>query len=510
MSFTPSIYWRHSAELLVSESQKTSALLVSCRRNLEALSSLASDLISMPSNVWSGPSKRKMTARAIDIAGFADKVSLISEHLLHSQESITLLSSRIADNLTALERYSLSETPKTLADETRAQTNSDIALLTTALSQASQSIRAAAGVIQNPPRDFTPVNQRSASNGVMDSRATAIASSRKSTPEAVAAALLSSSGSQALLSFRKALESGVFKKSFAKKVKRLVMLSGPKAHRLNTSISDWPLNAASKTRHPVFLDLPVFRHTPSPFDVVQGSVGDCWLMTSLATLAAHNPDAISSMVKDNFDGSYDVHFADGVTTTVSGDVWLDDANNPGVSEASGWYSEVLYGARSRPEHGLQGSQWPWIIEKAFAARFGSYQRLEGGLPAWALGILYNKDTFTHQAQPDGAVVQWSNSRLGEYVPYSSVAPDMFGSSPLDERLLSGPSVVGISGHAYAVLGTVIRDGETYAKLYNPYGFDDIDLKDESVEVIYGKNDGVMLVRLVDIGRAGVFSIDGFQ
>ena len=511
MSFTPSIYWRRSAELLISESQKTSMLLVACRRNVEALSSLASDLIAMPSNVWSGPSKRKMTARAIDIAGFADKVSLISEHLLYSQESITLLSSRIADNLTALDRYSSSDVSEAVVNEARGQTNRDIALLTAVLSQASQSIRAAASVIQNPPGDFTPINQRSSSVGVMDSRAAAIASSQKSTPEAVAAALLSSSGSQALLSFRKALESGIFKKSFAKKVKRLVMSSGPKAHRLNTSINDWPLQDSSKTRHPVFLDLPVFRHAPSPFDIVQGNVGDCWLMASLATLAVHNPDAISSMVKDNYDGSYDVHFADGVTTTVSGDVWLDTGNDPGTTEASGWYSEVLYGARSRPERGLQGSQWPWIIEKAFAARFGSYQRLDGGLPSWALGVLYNKDTFSQQVQANGAVAQWDNARLGETVPYSFVAPDTFGSSPLDERLLSGPSVVGINGHAYAVLGTVVRDGETYAKLYNPYGFDDIDLKDASVEVVYGKSyDGLMLVRLVDLGRAGVFMIDGFK
>lgn len=464
----------------------------------------------MPSDTWSGASKRKMIARSIDIAGFADRVSLIAERLLHSQDSIALLSSRIADNLTALDRYSSIDVPRAVVEEARDQVTRDIALLTSVMSQASQSIRAAVDVIQNPPKDFTPVNQRSTSNDTTDSRASLIASSRKSTPEAVAAALLSSSGAQALLAFRKALESGVFKKSFAKKVKRLVMGSGPKAHRLNSSIKDWPLNSSSKIRHPIFLDLPVFRRAPSPFDVVQGSVGDCWLMASLATLAVHNPDAISSMVKDNFDGTYDVNFADGETVTVSGDVWLDTGNDPGVSEAPGWYSEVLYGARARPERGLQGSQWPWIIEKAFAARFGSYQRLEGGLPSWALGVLYNKDTFSQQVQEDGAVVQWDNARLGETVPYSFVAPDSFGSSPLDERLLSGPSVVGIDDHAYAVLGTVVRNGETYAKLYNPIGFDDIYLKDASVEVIYGKNDGVMLVKLVDLGRAGVFMVDGFK
>lgn len=512
VSPTISPYWYNAAEVIVTESNKTVAAINRLREQLVSVSSLASDLVVMPSSVWSGPSKRRLMARSMDVLSFSDRLSMILDDLTASHDSITLLAGRIAANLSDLSRLHFNQTlPTASLASLSAETELNIKKLTSALEGASYLMDRIKPLLDTPPSDITPVSLRSAGSVSIDARVLNIVTSRKSSPESVAAALLSASGSSALDAFRYALAAGVFKQSFARSVKRLVMRSGPKPVSLNASISDWRKNSASAKRHPVFLDLPVYDKKPSPMDVVQGAVGDCWLMASLATLAHHHPDVISSMVKDNFDGTYSVHFADGEVVTVSGDVWLQ----PGVVSENpeseyGGYSTVLYGARARSDRPAGGPQWPWIIEKAMATRYGSYGNLNAGMPAWALGVLYNKETFTQQMQPDGSLYQWENLKKGVISPAFEVAPDGVGSSPLDERMLSNPTVVGIKDHAYAVLGVTERNGEQYARLYNPYGTDDIDLKDKTVQVIKGKNDGIMLIKLSDLGRAGVFTMDGFK
>lgn len=47
---------------------------------------------------------------------------------------------------------------------------------------------------------------------------------------------------------------------------------------------------------------------PSIEDIAQGSMGDCYLMASLAALAASDPQKIVSMIHDQGGGLYTVHF----------------------------------------------------------------------------------------------------------------------------------------------------------------------------------------------------------
>ncbi len=50
-------------------------------------------------------------------------------------------------------------------------------------------------------------------------------------------------------------------------------------------------------------DIPLFLHTPNINDIKQSSIGDCWLVSALTTLAATDPEYITSMMKDLGDGS---------------------------------------------------------------------------------------------------------------------------------------------------------------------------------------------------------------
>lgn len=507
MSPPVSPFWSVSAEMFESETRKTVSLATEYIRQLEAVSRLKESLLSMSHDTWGGPSRRKFNTRMVDILGFADDTSALVSSLMSDSNSLVVNSARISDILSTISSLQASQASQDVIDRHLEELGLATNRFCTNLGVLTDRIKRASQVLASRQPGNAVVSSRSAGAGVIDSRALSIVSNPASSHHKVAAALLSSSGSSALSAFRDALSRGVFKPSFAKKVKRLVMASGPNATLLNKSVADWP---TSKKRHPIFFDLPVFGKSPSATDVLQGNIGDCWLLASLATVAHHNPEVISSMIKDNFDGSYDVTFADGVTVAVSGDVWLAPGNNSGPDKiADPTFSEFLFAARARQNKGEFSAQWPWILEKAFAARYGSYSNLDGGVPAWALGLLYNKNTVTQQIHEGDKLVQIINSRLDNGPGGSLVPSHLEGPSILDESILSGPSVVGIDGHAYAVLGRETRSGQEYLRLYNPYGSDSIALKDPSVQVIYGKNDGVMLLRLSDIDRAGVFAIDGF-
>lgn len=58
------------------------------------------------------------------------------------------------------------------------------------------------------------------------------------------------------------------------------------------------------------VDLPLFSGSVSPQDIKQGAIGDCYVIASLATIAAKNPEAIHQMIKDNGDGTVTVRLFD--------------------------------------------------------------------------------------------------------------------------------------------------------------------------------------------------------
>lgn len=55
-------------------------------------------------------------------------------------------------------------------------------------------------------------------------------------------------------------------------------------------------------------NMPLFPHTPSSFDVVQGRTGDCYYVSVLAAIADKNPERIREMMKDNGNGTVTVRF----------------------------------------------------------------------------------------------------------------------------------------------------------------------------------------------------------
>ncbi len=111
-----------------------------------------------------------------------------------------------------------------------------------------------------------------------------------------------------------------------------------------------------------------------PHDVVQGSIGDCWLIASMAALANTNPDAISDLIQANPNGTYTVTLYDGddpVEVTVTPDIPTVDGDPLFADNASGGDPYEL---------------WPHLLEKAAAQYYGDYTDIEGDWPSKALQL----------------------------------------------------------------------------------------------------------------------------
>lgn len=201
-----------------------------------------------------------------------------------------------------------------------------------------------------------------------------------------------------------------------------------------------------------FSDRPLFsKEGPSPDDIKQGWLGDCYYLATLSSIADVNPDKIRESVVDLGDGTFAVQFTRN--------------NMPVFIRVDGDLPTWSWGDLAYANSGKDDSIWAAIMEKAYAYfRYdeGSYGSLEGG---W-MGSVYNAlgcgSTSSIWTSTDGTDLLNKIDDLlkaGKSVTYAVyTAPD-------------GAPVVG--SHAYSV-DRVIRDSQgkaTKLVLRNPWGVD---------------------------------------
>lgn len=205
-------------------------------------------------------------------------------------------------------------------------------------------------------------------------------------------------------------------------------------------------------------------------DPMQGNVGDCYLISSLAAVAKSRPDLLAKAVKTNRDGTYTVTFYErnpGETKSRPVEVTIDGtfANRRGRLEYAS--------ARETKE------LWPMIFEKAYAAWKGGFPAIEGGMAATTLEALTG-------AKPEFFTVNSSSDAADVYQRLNSALADKGCVIALSKTW--DPSERGIvSDHAYTVLGVEQEGGKKYVQLRNPWG--------ESEPANNGKDDGIFKMEL---------------
>jgi hypothetical protein len=191
---------------------------------------------------------------------------------------------------------------------------------------------------------------------------------------------------------------------------------------------------------------------PSYLDVDQGEEGDCWLIASLAEVAAQDPQAIKNMfaydgtIKENGAtvGVYTVRFfnSKGAVKYVTIDTQLP--------QAGGYY-----------DHPTNGVLWVALAEKAYAVANGlgyvttnetgsnAYDTLNSGYTSWAIQAITGDSANDTVIDPSQIATAWTADK---FVALTTVSP-------------SSSYIVG--NHDYAVVGYNSTTG--LFELMNPWG-----------------------------------------
>jgi hypothetical protein len=207
---------------------------------------------------------------------------------------------------------------------------------------------------------------------------------------------------------------------------------------------------------------------PRFWDVFQGTEGDCWLMASLAEVAARQPAVIQSMFTYNgtlLDNGqqvelYTVRFynSNGAPVYVTVDTELPDG-----------------GARYTRPHGVL---WAALAEKAYAEANGaglvssqnvgtdSYDALDGGYGKWALQGITGRPATDDGLNPGDVASAWQAGKL----------------IVLDTGSPSSSFIVG--NHVYAVVGYNPASQQPF-EVFNPWGTDANGWAPGHANTIYG-------------------------
>lgn len=199
---------------------------------------------------------------------------------------------------------------------------------------------------------------------------------------------------------------------------------------------------------------------PTFLDVQQGQAGDCWLLASLAEVAARQPQLISSMFT-----SLGTEAENGVAVSLY-DVRLYSPN--GTPEHFIVDSELPTSAQINTafgtvyDHPVGGSNavngssvpvlWVALAEKAYAEYLGnSYGKLNGGDPSTAFHAIAGQSApYSIGINPTNIASAWSHN---EFIVLDS------SSSPTNHYV--------VNDHAYALVG-YNASNNTFT-LFNPWG-----------------------------------------
>lgn len=152
--------------------------------------------------------------------------------------------------------------------------------------------------------------------------------------------------------------------------------------------------------------------TVSPYDVDQGGLGDCWLVSAMSS-AAHHHKAVTEKFDTreiNDEGKYDI--------------WFWDIRYPTGGYQGSWVTvtidDMIPTSNGRPyfmQARTDGELWPNLMEKAFAKFVGSYDALEGGWSSWAwqaMGVCQDIHQYWSNSQNswDKTIIDVEQQRQG--------------------------------------------------------------------------------------------------
>jgi hypothetical protein len=189
---------------------------------------------------------------------------------------------------------------------------------------------------------------------------------------------------------------------------------------------------------------------PSPKDVAQGQVGDCWFLATLAETALRDPSTIRNAISQRADGTYDVKFHTTLTTTVD-------------EHVDGKLPENAWGGLEYAKLGQSNCTWVAIMEKAFTyfrnhPATAAYSNIDTGWGSEAMTDL--------GGTPSEILPKISNS--------SQMFTDVVWGLILNTSMDFGTKGTGggplVHGHEYSVVSARVHNGANQIEVRNPWGY----------------------------------------
>ncbi|WP_428535759.1 C2 family cysteine protease [Rhodopila sp.] len=196
----------------------------------------------------------------------------------------------------------------------------------------------------------------------------------------------------------------------------------------------------------------------SVFDINQGQLGDCFLLSPLGEAALFHPTSITGMIHDNGNGTQTVTLYTDQSggLPVLGSVGFKAA---AVTVDDSFSAASVNNGPTQDVFAQQKEIWPQVVEKAVATLNGGYAAIaDGGYPVLAM------EELTGHAATAIAPAALSFASLQQFVAARDlIAMDTSSTGPLPYGL--------VAGHCY-MFDTLTGSGTAASvQLLNPWGLD---------------------------------------
>lgn len=214
-------------------------------------------------------------------------------------------------------------------------------------------------------------------------------------------------------------------------------------------------------------------------DVIQGDLGNCYFLASIAAIARTNPEIIQKAIKDNGDGTYTVTFYENGKPV---QVTVDN-----VFPTKGDRFITAKPAESIEENGkYKPEMWVMILEKAWAKYKGKgeYDKTSGGSLKSEVGLVGQMDGSLGRTSAMSFLTGKKTRSINpkeyadeEIMNYIEKQLNQKNAITATTNLLSqNPEKNIVGAHVYAVVG-VDKEKKT-VRLYNPHGnYVDLSIQD---------------------------------
>eukprot|EP00347_Sterkiella_histriomuscorum_P011682 403371513 len=206
----------------------------------------------------------------------------------------------------------------------------------------------------------------------------------------------------------------------------------------------------------------VFDDGVSACDILQGSLGDCYLLSAMSVIAHSQPQLMrrifhqkSQEIQDT--GLYVLMFYRNRKPVI---ITLDDY----FPTANGRHAYVKVSNK-------EGNKeiWAMLIEKAYAKMYGSYPNIEGGLVDAAFADLTNGAPDRYDLTDQNVKRMLNTGQFWEKLNFWNAKNYLMGAGSPQGSDADVSRLGIVQGHAYSILDVYEVEGNKLIQLRNPWG-----------------------------------------